>query len=179
MNPHDQDNHDQFLRFYIESEEALLGFVRSLVPTREDAREVMQQTAAVLWRKFKELDEPGNFRRWAFGVARFEALAFRRDKARDRHVFSEELMSMLEREAEESDLIAEQESQALQECLGKLLPGQRELVEIAYSPGRRIDELAMELGRTPMAVYKSLHRIRMLLAECIRRTMAQQEEGWA
>jgi RNA polymerase sigma-70 factor (ECF subfamily) len=175
MNPNDQDNHNQFLRLYVENEEALRGFVRSLVPTREDAREVMQETAAVLWRKFEELDASENFRRWAFGVARFEALAFRRDKARDRHVFSEELMEMLEREAEESDDQAEREGKALQDCLGKLPAPQRELVEIAYSPGTRIDELADKMGRTPMAVYKSLHRIRMMLADCIRGTMEQKE----
>ena len=84
MSPADRDHHDRFLRLFMANEEALRGFVRSLVPTLEDAREVMQETAAVLWRKFVELDSPENFRRWAFGVARFEALAFRRDRARDR-----------------------------------------------------------------------------------------------
>ena len=42
MDPVDRDNHDQFLRLYVENEEALRGFVRSLVPTLDDAREVMQ-----------------------------------------------------------------------------------------------------------------------------------------
>ena len=178
MNPSDQDNHDQFLCLYVENEEALRGYVRSLVPTMEDAREVMQETAAVLWQKFTSLDSPENFRRWAFGVARFEALGFRRDKARDRHVFSEELMALLEAEAEASISTVEKESDALQTCLGKLPGAQRELVEIAYAKGARIDRLAQEKGKTPMAVYKSLHRIRMMLADCIRKTLAQ-EEGMA
>ncbi len=93
MTPSDHDKHDQFIRLYVENEESLRGFVRSLVPTLEDAREVMQETAAVLWRKFDELHSLEDFRRWAFGVARFEALAFRRDRARDRHVFSEDLIA--------------------------------------------------------------------------------------
>ena len=101
MDPADRDTHDQFLRLYVENEEALRGFVRSLVPTMDQAREVMQETAAVLWRKFEALDSPEDFRRWAFGVAKFEALAFRRDRARDRHVFSDELITMLEAEAAE------------------------------------------------------------------------------
>ena len=83
MDPADRDAHDRFLRLYVENEEALRGFVRSLVPTLDDAREVMQEAATVLWQKFDQLDSPENFRRWAFGVARFEALAFRRDRARD------------------------------------------------------------------------------------------------
>ena len=176
MDSLDRDNHDQFLRLYVEHEESLRGFVRSLVPTLEDAREVMQETASVLWRKFGELDSPQDFRRWAFGVARFEALAFRRDRARDRHVFGEELISLLEAEAEEAE--SDQEAVALQGCLKKLPKAQRELVEVAYAPGVRIDELARESGRTPMALYKALHRIRMALADCIRLAL-KQEEGLA
>ena len=63
MTSADRDKHDHFLRLYVENEEALRGFVRSLVPTLEDAREVMQETAALLWRKFDELDSAENFRR--------------------------------------------------------------------------------------------------------------------
>lgn len=171
----DRDNHDQFLRLFVENEEALRGFVRSLVPTLEDAREVMQETAAVLWRKFGELDSPKDFRRWAFGVARFEALAFRRDRARDRHVFGDELVSLLEAEAAVAGEQCDREERALQSCLEKLPKAHRELIEIAYSPGARIDELAREAGRTPMALYKSLHRIRMALADCIQEYLGREE----
>lgn len=178
MDSADRYNHDQFLRLYVENEEALRGFVRSLVPTLEDAREVMQETASVLWRKFENLDSQEDFRRWAFGVARFEALAFRRDRARDRHVFSEDLISMLEAEAAEAGEQSDREEQALEGCLKKLPSAQRELVEVAYAPGVRIDELAREAGRTPMSLYKSLHRIRMALADCIQKFL-KQEEGLA
>jgi RNA polymerase sigma-70 factor (ECF subfamily) len=168
MDPLDRDNHDQFLRLFVENEEALRGFVRSLVPTLDDAREVMQETAAVLWRKFDQLELPQDFRRWAF----------RRDRARDRHVVSEDLISLLEAEATEAGEQSDREEQALQGCLKKLPKAQRELVEVAYAPGARIDELAREAGRTPMALYKSLHRIRMALAACIRESL-QHEEGLA
>ncbi|MEM7012916.1 MAG: sigma-70 family RNA polymerase sigma factor [Verrucomicrobiota bacterium] len=177
MEDFDCDKHDQFLRLYVENEESLRGFVRSLVPTLEDAREVMQQTAAVLWRKFDDLDSPENFRRWAFGVARFEALAFRRDKARDRHVFGDELMSLLEEEAAAAGEESRSEERALEHCLQKLPKGQRGLVESAYAPGARIDEIAKQLGRTPMSLYKSLHRIRMALADCIGEWLKGEQEG--
>lgn len=173
MTAAENDRHDRFLRLYVEHEEALRGFVRSLVPTLEDAREVMQQTAAVLWRKF---DESADFRPWAFGVAKFEALAFLRDRARDRHVFGDEVLALLEAEATEAARSSEQEEQALEQCLQKLPAAQRELVETAYAPGVRMDELARSAGRTPMALYKSLHRIRMILADCVQLTLNQKEE---
>ena len=173
MTAAENDRHDRFLRLYVEHEEALRGFVRSLVPTLEDAREVMQQTAAVLWRKF---DDSADFRPWAFGVAKFEALAFLRDRARDRHVFGDEVLALLEAEAMEVAQSSEQEERALEQCLQKLSAAQRELVETAYAPGTRMDELARSAGRTPMALYKSLHRIRMILADCVQLTLNQKEE---
>ena len=175
MNSADRDKHDQFLRLYVENEAALSGFVRSLVFTQDDACEVMQDTAVVLWRKFEQLDSPEDFRRWAFGVARFQALAFRRDRARDRHVFSEDLMAMLESEAAEAGKKTGREEIALQKCLRKLPKKQNELIQAAYMPGTRIDEMAMAAGRTPMSLYKKLHRIRIVLADCIGGTLKRED----
>jgi len=174
MTPFESQKHDQFLRLYIENETALRGFVRSLVPTLQDVDDVMQETAAVLWRKFDDLDSPANFRRWAFGVARFEVLVHRRDRARDRHVFGDELMALLEAEAMAAGEHSGQELLALESCLTKLPHAQRALLEAAYAPGVRIDEMARNSGRTAMSIYKALHRIRILLVDCVRQTMATE-----
>jgi len=48
-------------------------------------------------------------------------------------------------------------------------------VQAAYAPGARIDRLASELGRTPMALYKTLHRIRLTLMDCTRRVLAKED----
>ena len=175
MTPSERERHDLFLRLYVQHEEALRGFVRSLVPTREDAREVMQEVAAVLWRKFEEISSPDDFRRWAFGVARFEALDFLRSLRRDRHVFGEEAMKLLAQEAEESAATFEAERRALTECLAKLPDAQRVLVEAAYEPGVRMDALAARSGRSAMSLYKSLHRIRIALLDCTRQVLAREE----
>ena len=91
MNPADREQHDQFLRLFLEHEEALRLFVRSLLFNREESREVMQEVAIVLWRKFDASLDSLSFRRWAFGVARMEVLAFRRDRSRDRLFFGDDI----------------------------------------------------------------------------------------
>ena len=174
MTPAENEKHDQFLRLYVEHEEALNGFVRTLVPTREDAREVMQEVAVVLWRKFEELAAIEDFRRWAFGVVKFKALAFSRDRMRDRLVFDDDVMELLAAELEDGADAYEAERHALDECLGKLEAPQRKLLEAAYAPGVRIDELAVSLGRSPMSFYKALHRIRLALMECTERVLARE-----
>ena len=93
-------------------------------------------------------------------------------------MFSDNLILLLENEAATAGEQSHREELALENCLEKLPQVQRELIEVAYAPGARIDELAKEAGRTPMALYKSLHRIRMLLADCIEKFL-KQEKGLA
>lgn len=171
MTPDEQQRHDLFLRLYMQQEDALRGFVRSLVPTLEDAREVMQEVAAILWRKFDTLESNSDFRRWAFGVARFEAFNFLRTRRRDRHVFSPDVLEVLATDAERQATSQDAEIQAVEECLTKLPPAQRALLESAYAPGVRIEALARETGRSAMSLYKSLHRARLLLVHCVRQTL--------
>jgi RNA polymerase sigma-70 factor, ECF subfamily len=174
MTPAENDKHDQFLRLYVEHEEALNGFVRTLVPTREDAREVMQEVAVVLWRKFEELSDLADFRPWAFGVAKFKALASLRDRMRDRLVFDEDVLELLAAEVADDADAYEAERVALDECIGKLGAAQRKLLDAAYAPGVRMDELASSMGRSPMSFYKALHRIRLALMDCTQQVLARE-----
>ncbi len=135
----------------------------------------MQELAAVLWRKFDVNMDNQAFCRWAFGVARMEALAFRRDCARDRHVFGEEVLELLGQVVLEESEALEAQRRALDVCLKKLPEGQRQLVQAAYGPGVKIDELATQLKRTAMSLYKALHRIRLTLIDCTSRMLSTEE----
>jgi RNA polymerase sigma-70 factor, ECF subfamily len=170
-----REQHDQFLRLFMGLEESLRVFVRSLLFTHEEEREVMQEVAVVLWRKFDPNMNSDAFCRWAFGVARMEALTFRRDRARDRHTFGDEVFELLSQTVLEHSDSLEAERRALDTCLQKLPEDQRQLVQTAYAPGVKIDHLAAQLGRTAMALYKTLHRIRLTLMDCTRRVLATEE----
>jgi RNA polymerase sigma-70 factor (ECF subfamily) len=175
MSDSTDQHYAQFLRLFAEHEPALRVFVRVLVPSRSDASEVMQEVAVVLWQKFAEFDAARDFRKWAFGVARYEALAFLRDKGRDRHVFDDELVNKLADEAAVSAPRHEAQREALETCLQKLPEPQRTLVLAAYAQGTRMAELAAQRGQTAMSLYKVLHRLRQTLLECVRRTVALEE----
>ena len=171
---HDR-HHDQFLRLFAEHEPALRTFVRSLLPSRGDASEVIQEVAVVLWQKFAQFDAARDFRKWAFGVARYETLAYLRDRARDRLVFNDELVNRLADEAAAAGQRHESQREALDACLQKLPERHRSLVLGAYVKGTRIDELAAQRGQTAMSLYKLLHRIRQALLECVRRAIVREE----
>ena len=165
----------QFLRLFMANEAAVRAFVRSLVPTLDDANDVMQEVAIVLWEKFAEYENSEDFRRWAFGVAKFKVLSWQRDRGRDRHVFGLEATELLAAETERHSERLEAQRAALQDCVQKLPREQRELVQAAYAPGARIEALAGQLGGTAMSLYKKLHRIRLALSECVRRALHTED----
>jgi RNA polymerase sigma-70 factor, ECF subfamily len=165
----DPARHEKFLRLFTASDAALRAYVRTLVPTRDDAAEIMQEISLVLWRKFEEYQGHEDFRRWAFGVARFEVLAWRRDKARDRLVLSEEALTLIAEQMTDDASRLESQRSTLELCLGKLQEDHRSLLRAAYAPGAKLDRLAQESGRTIQSLYKNLQRIRARLLDCVRR----------
>lgn len=150
-------------------------FVRSMLPSREDASEVMQDTVVLLWQRFGEFDATRDFKSWAFGYARNKALSLLRDRKRDRHIFDDDLVNRLADEAMAMEQRHLTHREALEGCLQKLPDTQRELVLSAYTHGTRMDDLATRRGQTPMSLYKVLHRIRQALLECVHRTLKQEE----
>jgi RNA polymerase sigma-70 factor (ECF subfamily) len=171
----DPSQHDEFLRLFMDAQDSLRVYVRSLLFDREEEREVLQEVAAVLWRKFEAGMTRESFARWAFGVARMEVLAFRRDRARDRHCFGEDVFELLAQTVSEQSDTLEAERAALEQCMEKLPAPQRRLLEAAYAPGVRIDQIARQMKRTAMALYKNLHRLRLQLLDCTRNTLAEGE----
>lgn len=175
MEPHDSGVQERFLSHFAANEAAIRAYVRRLVPTRQDAADVMQSVALVLWRKFGELDDPSQFRKWAFGVARFETLAWQRDKARDRLVLADDVLEAVADESLQLEKQMSAQREALEGCLAKLSSEQQKLVLAAYAPDVRIQQVARQSGRTVAAFYQWLHRMRVRLLECTRRTL--QAEG--
>lgn len=171
MDEKESQTHALFLMLFTANEPAIRAYVRRLVPTRQDSADVMQSIALVLWRKFEELHNPEGFRPWAFGIARYEALGWLRDKARNRLVLAEDVLEAVAEESsrQESRLAAQRD--ALADCLEKLPDDQRELVLAAYAPGANIQNVADRSGRTVAAFYQWLHRIRGRLLNCTHRAL--------
>lgn len=176
MNATHDDSDDEFVRLFEAHAAALNGFIRALLPTAAAAEEVLQTVRIVLWRKFSEFDRQRDFRGWAFGIARLEVLASRRDRARDRLRFQPELIQQLAEDAEVSADRHECERTALEECLQKLSDDDRRLVLAAYAREASIKQLAEQRGQTAMALYKILQRLRQQLLACVQRRLAR--ESW-
>ena len=135
----------------------------------------MQEISVVLWEKFDSLDEGEEFKAWAFGVARYEVLAWLRDRGRDRLVLNEVVITKIAEETTAIEPLLERQREALELCMQKVPTEQRELLMQAYQPESSIQAVAQGSGRTVPGFYQWLHRMRKVLLDCIRRAMAQEE----
>jgi len=178
MSKENQDlRYENFNRLFYQYERNIRAFVASILPNWEGVDEVMQESSIVLWKKFDQFDDHGDsssFLGWAFTIARYEVLKFRRKKATDRHVFSEDIFDLLMDEAEEVAEVQKDREKALQGCLVKLNDSQRELLKAAYEDGISIKEAAVKVGRSQTGLYKALARIRKNLHECVQTKLVEE-----
>jgi RNA polymerase sigma-70 factor (ECF subfamily) len=164
---------DLFVRLLGQNQRRLFLYALTLVPRWNDAEEIIQQTNLVLWREFDQFQPGTNFAAWACKVAFHQVLAWRKKKQRDRLQFSAEFVDAVAAEAVAAVDALEERNQALAGCMEKLTPPHRDLLQLRYSEGQRVDAIAQKLDRTVEAVYRALSRIRHTLHECVSHTLAQ------
>jgi RNA polymerase sigma-70 factor (ECF subfamily) len=174
--PPNTDRYDQFVALFARHERAVRGVIRSMLPSSQDADEVMQEVGLACWHKFSDFhagDAHNAFFRWACVIARFEVLKYRRKCARDRLVLSDEIIQLLSAEAEDRSLVAERERQALEDCLSGLPPADQRLLLSVHTRGDSVAELARQLGQNARRLYRRVNTLRDLLGECVRRKLTE------
>jgi RNA polymerase sigma-70 factor (ECF subfamily) len=145
-----------------------------------DADDLYQQTALILWKKFGEFDRRRSFFTWACGIARLEVASFLRNRGRQRLYFSDDLnLLLVEAQAELTSEELDDRRDALARCVERLRQRDRELLRECYGDSSDVHRAANRRGRSPQSIYNSLRRIRRALFECIARTLAQESRpGW-
>lgn len=165
---------EAFIRLFVRHEGELRGFAISLIPSIEDAHDVLQEACIAMWRKIDTLDNEEGFVPWAYTFVRFTALNKIRKSRRSKLVFSEALVELNAEEACRESERARAERQALHQCMETLPPRQLALVRGYYTTTKvRMEDLAREMGRPVAGLYKALERARDALRQCIDRRMAE------
>ena len=165
---------EDFIRLYAGHEGPLRRYVSALVPVPVDVDDVLQETAIALMRKFEEYDSNRPFLNWACRFAFFEVMQHRkRAKTRQRR-FSDETVEAIARDYQQHEQLAEQRRQALADCLRQLGAQDRRLVKLRYASDETVGSLAERIGEPVARLYRSLARIRRMLAVCVRSKLAVQ-----
>ena len=168
---------DEFVQLFTRNQRRLYLFILSQLASTQDAEEVLQDTNLIIWSKYHQFEINTNFFAWCAQIATYEILKFRQRRQREKLRFSDEFVQSVADEVLERADELELRRSALENCLTKLRPSDRNLIKQRYQPGERGKNLAEELGRPANSVYQSLGRIRRTLLECINRTLSAGEAG--
>jgi RNA polymerase sigma-70 factor (ECF subfamily) len=162
-----------FVQLMIGCQSRLYAFIMSLVCDPDQAADVLQQTNLVMWEKSDQFTPGTNFSAWAYQIARYQVMAQRQKRRRDRLVFDDETIAavadVFTERADEDDRLT-----ALAHCLNQLDGDARSLIRTRYADGLSVHELAGRLGHTANRVAVRLHRLRLALMRCIERKMLQE-----
>ena len=172
-----ESNDAPFLTLVTGSQRMLHAFILRLVPSLSDADDILQETNLVLWSKQAEYAPGSDFRAWAFRVARFQVMAFRKRQSLDRLVFGDELIDRLARAGERRGDLLDHKRELLIECLKRLKDAQRQMLNDHY--GNRLSgrEIAEKTGRNVDAVFQAMHRARETLLLCIEQGLGESDRG--
>jgi len=174
MDSGSRTQHQRFLRLFTTHEPAIRAFVRGLVPSRTDADDILQEVAIVLWEKFDEFREGGDFKAWACGIARFKVLAWLRDRGRDRLVLDSDVVEVIAAQSLDQEPFLQQQREVLETCLKSVPAEERSLLARAYQPGAVIRDIAETSGRSVAGFYQWLYRMRQMLLDCVKRRLAPE-----
>jgi RNA polymerase sigma-70 factor, ECF subfamily len=153
----------------------IFGYLYSLVLNFDDAEDLYQQVALVLWKKFPSYDPTKDFGHWGIRVAHFTVKDFVRRRRRSKVLFSDEMLDhVMENHVSPAAPDAPSRADALAKCIERLNEPDRRLVESCYGGEHKIKEVAQREGRTPDAIYTTLYRIRRALLRCIERRLATE-----
>ena len=119
--------------------------------------------------KYDQYDQTRPFGAWAVGVAKYEVLYYRRERATDKHLFGDDIVEQI---ASRYEILAEEVDplrDALKHCLDKLEGRSKRVIELRYRRGLPSAAIADEMDLTAGAVRMLLCRVRDTLRRCIER----------
>ncbi len=163
---------EEFVRLFSAHQRPLFLYILPLVGSTSDADEVLQETSVIMWGKRHQFQPGTSFLAWARAIARLEVFRFRRRHRGRTFSAGGDLLEQIAEKSEQVCQQAEARQEALRECLKRLRPHDRRLIQLRYLPGASGDDVARQTGRPVNSVYQSLSRIRQKLADCIERRLA-------
>jgi RNA polymerase sigma-70 factor (ECF subfamily) len=165
---------ERFARLWTRAQPVVSSFVAALVPDFQEAEDIVQEVAVVLLQKMAQYDESRPFEAWALGVARREALARFRKKARRPLVWDTETACALADACEELAPEIESRLAVLRGCLEKIRGRGRELLRMRYEEGLKPSNIAEKIGLTAGSVRVVLSKVRSRLRECVTKRLASE-----
>jgi RNA polymerase sigma-70 factor (ECF subfamily) len=171
----DTEDRKRLMTLMTRHQRQIFSYIFTLVPHRQDAEDLLQETSLIICEKFHEFKPGTDFAAWACRIAYWRVRYARQKYARSKVVFNQPLVDAIAQTAAPMREELDERHRALAECLQKLNQRDRSLVLTRYEPGCGVKEAAQASGRSLEAAYKALFRIRRLLFDCVSHRLLSGE----
>jgi RNA polymerase sigma-70 factor, ECF subfamily len=158
----------RLVRLILENRQRLFAYIYSRVPSKADTEDLIQETFLTACAKFDEFEPGTDFFAWVRQIAYYKIKHFQRTFARSRVIFDGRLLENIEETTDALMPELEEYTRSLTTCMEKLKPRDRKMIEQRYAEGGGVDAAARISGRSTVATYKALHRVREALLRCVR-----------
>jgi RNA polymerase sigma-70 factor, ECF subfamily len=176
-NPGEMDHPDRatkFVQLLTTHQRPLYAYINTLLVGQASASDVLQDTNLDLWARLGDYDFDRPFMPWAYAFAYQRVLAFRKKQRRSKLLFSDEIVQLISDTYVGGAVDADQRVGALQSCLERLPPQQRQLIRDRYAVTLSVNALAARLGCSANQMSARLYRIRRALAKCVDAAVAKE-----
>ena len=164
----DKEQNEKFVFLLTENYRKIYVYIYALVPHRQDAEDLMQEVAVVLYRDFEKYTPNSNFAAWAKKIAMYKIMDFRNTRKSLRTTFSQQTMDLISQHIDQNKGTIEDRLDALRSCIEELDESDRQLIISRYKKGVTMNELAGWYKVSLATIYRTLERIHLLLMRCVR-----------
>lgn len=163
-----------FFQLFMASQRNLYAYILASVHNYNDANDLLQETAIVMWRKFDEFDRETNFVAWGVAIARNLIKSYFNSRQYSHLQFDAELMEVIEERTLSQMKQDDRRMEALKVCYEKLSESNRQLIRLRYTEGKTIKSIAVQLGKPIQGMYKTISRLQDSLLRCIERNLMEK-----
>ena len=167
--------HECFFKLYTSVHLRLYAYIMTIVHNYEDADDILQETASLLWEKFDQYVQGTNFGAWAVTIARYKAMQFLTNNKTTRMVFGEEFYKQVSEYSQQATSDVAEREKVLDDCIKELSERNKKLLSLRYHKGASIRSISQMTGRPANTLYQSFWRITESLRNCIRKRMIPLE----
>ena len=165
---------DEFILELTQVQQRLFGYIYRRLANRDQTQEVLQQTNLVLCRKANDFKLGTNFTAWSCTVAHYQILSYRKSLGRDRLVFADEVVAIIDERENESEM-REGVLSHLRYCLEAMSSDNQVFIKLRYEGGLSMEQIATEVGKKVVTVRVKLHRLRRSLRDCVQNRLQEKQ----
>lgn len=149
----------------------LTGYAWVVVGDPQLADDVFQDVSLVAIEKVSEIQNEQHVLPWLRNAIRLRGLEVRRNRGRRASLLSPELLELIEAASAEASDRESDQMESLRHCVESLPAKSRDLLSLRYAHDLKPGEIALQTGKSDVAVYKMFSRIHILLRDCVARRL--------